>query len=65
MDASLTPFQLDQSLYQEPKDDRKPLRQFIDDKLMPNIGMIAAPPLAAMSMLGNLQRTPKITQVPQ
>lgn len=58
----LTPKELDQNLYQIP-DNRKPVRQFIDDKVMPNLGMIAAPPMAAISALSHLQRVPKIINV--
>lgn len=56
----LTPQMLDRQLYQDP---RKPLRQIIDDKIAPNIGMALGPPLAAISALGHIQRTPKFTNV--
>lgn len=62
----LTPQHLDQMAYQSPQppvDDRKPLRKFIDDTVMPNMGMIAAAPMAAISALSNLQRVPRMINV--
>ncbi len=61
----LQPQQLDQLRFDQnqPLDTRKPLRQFIDDKLMPNLGMIAAPPLALAGALANIKRVPRLTNV--
>lgn len=61
----LQPHQLDQALFNESVDQRKPFRQFMDDTVMPNAGMIAAPPMMAISALANLKRTTNLTQVPQ
>jgi hypothetical protein len=59
----LTPNNLDQTLYAEQPEQRKPLREFIDNKLLPNLGAIAAPPMAAVSSLAHLQRIPRVINV--
>lgn len=52
----LTSGQLDQSLFDEnlPVDNRKPLRKFIDDKLIPYGGPIAAVPIGAIGAVNNI-----------
>jgi len=61
----LQPYHLDQAMFQEQPDQRKPLRQFIDDTVLPNAGMLVAPPMMAISALANIQRNPRLTEVPQ
>lgn len=53
---NLNPTQLDQMMFDQnqPTDTRKPLRQFVDDKLIPYGGMAAAVPLGAAQALGGI-----------
>jgi hypothetical protein len=58
----LTPQELDAARFQDP---RKPLRQFIDDKILPNVGMVMAPPVAAFNAIRNLKRSANIIPIPK
>lgn len=52
----LTPGALDQAKFDQniPYDTRKPLRSFIDDKLMPYAGPALAIPLGAVGAIGGI-----------
>jgi hypothetical protein len=39
--------------------------QFIDDKILPNVGMVMAPPVAAFNAIRNLKRSANIIPIPK
>lgn len=59
----LNPAQVDQMMFDQnqPTDTRKPFRQFVDDKLIPYGGMVAAAPLATASAVGNILSGAQLT----
>ena len=59
----LNPTQIDQSRFDQniPMDTRKPLRQFIDDKLIPYGGVMAAVPLGIAGGIANVASKASLT----
>ncbi len=59
----LTPGQLDMSQFDSyaPIDERKPLRKFIDDKLMPYAGPAMAIPMGAVGAINGIMSGASLT----
>ena len=60
MTNELTPNEVDQMRYQPEK---KPLREFIDNKVIPNAGAAVGLPIAAVTALSNIKRNPSFINI--